>query len=67
MESSGEELLEEWPQVEAGPPTEKAPASDPPSSDPFVEATVSRGLGAWLKDATAGARALPGAIASVLP
>jgi len=28
---------------------------------------LPRGLGAWLKDATAGARALPDAIASVLP
>jgi len=28
---------------------------------------LPKGLGAWLSDATAGARALPGAIASVLP
>jgi peptidoglycan/xylan/chitin deacetylase (PgdA/CDA1 family) len=28
---------------------------------------LPRGLGAWLRDATAGVRALPGAIASVLP
>jgi peptidoglycan/xylan/chitin deacetylase (PgdA/CDA1 family) len=28
---------------------------------------LPKGLGAWLRDATAGARALPGAIASVLP
>ena len=28
---------------------------------------LPRGLGAWLGDATAGARALPGTLASVLP
>lgn len=51
MESSGEELIKEWPLVKAGPPTDKAPASAP-SSDDVVEATVSRGLGAWLKART---------------